>query len=114
MTADTPLPLEIDCQAAAKLLREDSQAVLVDCRETQEHQLVNIPQARLLPMSELEQRCSELDACRDARIVVHCHHGGRSLRVTQWLRERGFTRVQSLAGGIDEWAVQIAPGMKRY
>jgi rhodanese-related sulfurtransferase len=45
---------------------------------------------------------------------VHCHHGGRSLRVVRWLREQGFSRAQSMAGGIDQWAVDIDPSLPRY
>ena len=41
-------------------------------------------------MSEISARVSELDAHKGRPIVVHCHHGGRSLRVTNWLRQFGF------------------------
>jgi rhodanese-related sulfurtransferase len=46
--------------------------------------------------------------------VVHCHHGGRSLRVTQWLRNQGFAKVSSLSGGIDEWSLKIDSSVPRY
>ena len=48
------------------------------------------------------------------RIVVYCHLGGRSHRVATWLREQGFAQAQSMAGGIDQWAAEIEPGMARY
>ena len=41
-------------------------------------------------MSELAARVEELAPHRDRLVVVHCHHGGRSLRVARWLREQGF------------------------
>jgi adenylyltransferase/sulfurtransferase len=43
-----------------------------------------------------------------------CHHGGRSLRVTQYLRAQGYTAVTNIAGGIDAWAEQIDPTLRRY
>jgi rhodanese-related sulfurtransferase len=46
--------------------------------------------------------------------VVHCHHGGRSLRVAHWLREQGFANAQSMAGGIDRWSQEIDPSVPRY
>ena len=51
---------------------------------------------------------------KDRPIVVVCHHGARSLRVALWLREQGFHRATSLAGGIDHWARQIDPSLALY
>jgi rhodanese-related sulfurtransferase len=36
------------------------------------------------------------------------------LRVTQFLRQQGFTQVQNMTGGIDAWSQQIDPGVPRY
>jgi len=109
-----PLPLEISCHDAQQLLADEPNCILIDCRETDEHDLVHIDGARLLPMTEIEQRFGELVKLKDRRIVVHCHHGGRSARVAVWLRENGFDRAQSMAGGIDQWAQQIDPSLSRY
>jgi len=59
-------------------------------------------------------RAAELEPYRAREIVVHCHHGGRSMQVTQWLRQQGYSRVQSMAGGIDRWACEIEPNLPRY
>ena len=107
-------PLEISCHDVRALLHADSGVVLLDCREADEHRLVAIDGARLLPMSEIPQRIGELTSLIEARIVVHCHHGGRSAKVALWLRQQGFARAQSMAGGIDQWAIDIEPGMARY
>lgn len=109
-----PLPMEVDVQTVAARLKAGDGFVLVDCRETDEHQTCRIAGARLLPMTELAQRVAELEPHRDQDIVVHCHHGGRSLRVARWLREQGFTRAQSMAGGVDAWSQQIDPSVPRY
>jgi adenylyltransferase/sulfurtransferase len=108
------LPLEIDCQAVKARLDASENFLLLDCREPDEHALVAIAQARLIPMSELAARVGELEPFRIRPIVVHCHHGGRSLRVVQWLRGQGYALAQSLAGGIDQWAVAIDPSLPRY
>ena len=39
----------------------------------------------------------ELDP--DQHIVVMCHHGVRSLSVTNWFRQQGYEKVQSMRGG---------------
>jgi rhodanese-related sulfurtransferase len=108
------LPIEIDCQTVAAGLRENNGLLLLDCRELDEHALVSISGARLLPMSEIATRLAELEAHREDPIAVHCHHGGRSLKVAHWLRSQGFAKAQSMAGGIDEWARQIDPSLPRY
>lgn len=108
------LDLEIDCHSVKALLDDGSGVLLLDCREREEHEIVHIAGATLAPMSELASRLVELEADRDRHIVVHCHLGGRSLQVAQWLRQQGFPRSQSMAGGIDQWALEIEPGLARY
>jgi len=107
-------PLEIDVHAVRSLLDENQDFLLLDCREPTEHSLVNIQAATLIPMGEVAQRVDELVEFRDKRIVVHCHHGGRSLMVTQWLREQGFTQAQNMTGGIDSWSLEIDRSLPRY
>jgi rhodanese-related sulfurtransferase len=76
---------------------------LLDCREPWEHQTAHIEGALLMPMNEIPARAhQELDP--EAHIVVYCHHGVRSLNVTNWLRQQGFEKVQSMRGGIDAWS----------
>lgn len=88
--------------------------LLLDCRERDEHQLVNIDEARLLPMSEIQDRVDEIEEHREREIVVHCHHGGRSLQVAMWLSQQGFADVKSMAGGINQWAIEIDTSLSRY
>jgi rhodanese-related sulfurtransferase len=86
---------------------------LLDVREPWEAELCRLPGARLIPMGDIPSRAhQELDP--DAHIVVYCHHGVRSLSVVFWLREQGFERAQSLAGGIEGWAQIADPSMARY
>ncbi len=106
--------IEISCLDVKQKLDAGEEFLLLDCREQEEYDLVAIDGAQLLPMSELEARHDELANHKDGAIVVHCHHGGRSLRVANWLRQQGYTSAQSMAGGIDVWAQEIEPGMTRY
>ena len=111
---ETPLPIETSCPDVHAAQTGGEDFLLVDCREPDEFALVKIPGARLLPLGELPARLAELEPYRERRIVVHCHHGGRSLRAANWLRANGFSQAQSLAGGIDAWAQQIDSALPRY
>jgi rhodanese-related sulfurtransferase len=113
-----PLPaIEIICPDAAKQLRnaDDSRpSLLLDCRTSEEHTIAKIDGSVLIPMQEIAERLSELEPWRDKPIIVHCHHGVRSLRVTHFLREKGFSQAQSMKGGIDAWSAEIDPSVPRY
>ncbi|MEX2115200.1 MAG: rhodanese-like domain-containing protein [Pirellulales bacterium] len=108
------LPLEIECEAVRARLEAADGLVLIDCREPDEHATAQIAGARLIPMSQLEALLGELQDLREVEIAVHCHHGGRSLRVVRWLREQGLPQAQSMAGGIDRWSQVVDPSVPRY
>jgi adenylyltransferase/sulfurtransferase len=88
--------------------------VLLDCREAEERAMCTIEGSTWIAMGELPERLGELAGQEEGRIVVYCHLGGRSLRVAHWLRQQGFRHAQSMAGGINAWAVEIEPAMARY
>ncbi len=107
-------PLEVDCQTVKRKLDAGESFLFLDCREKDEYATANIKGTVLIPMSELVDRVKELDAHKDQEIIVHCHHGGRSLRVTNWLRQQGFAKATNMAGGIDQWSQAIDPSVPRY
>jgi len=111
---ESPPPWEVACAAVKQRLDAGEDFLLLDCREADEHATARIEGAALLPMSELAARAAELAPHKDRSIVVHCHHGGRSLRVVQWLRQQGYSQAQSMAGGIDQWSTDIDPAVPRY
>jgi rhodanese-related sulfurtransferase len=104
------VPLEVDVATAAQLHREG--ALLLDVREPFEIATCAVAGSRHIPMRKIPESLGDLP--RDRLILVQCHHGGRSLRVTQFLRANGFTQVSNIAGGIDAWAEQIDPSLARY
>ncbi|MGD9689200.1 MAG: rhodanese-like domain-containing protein [Phycisphaerales bacterium] len=91
--------------------------LLLDCRRVEEHAFCRIEGATLVPMDQTVARADEIEEAaggRDREIIVYCHHGRRSMQVTATLRGLGFTRVRSMAGGIDLWSVDIDAGVPRY
>jgi sulfur-carrier protein adenylyltransferase/sulfurtransferase len=86
--------------------------VLLDVREPFEWDIVHLEGARLIPLGQLPSRLRELDGHAD--IVTYCHHGMRSLQAVEILRAAGFSKVRSLAGGIDAWSAAVEPKLPRY
>lgn len=106
-------PLEISVVEAKQLRnRQPGLAVVIDVREPYELEICRIAEARHIPMRAIPGEIATLP--RDKHLLILCHSGVRSLRVTEFLRSQGFDAVSNIAGGIDAWAAEIEPGMPRY
>jgi len=86
--------------------------VLIDVREPWEFELCRIEGSLSIPLGQLAARIEEVPAGRP--LVMVCHHGHRSFHAAAMLRHAGFTQVHNLRGGVEEWAAEVEPGMKRY
>jgi rhodanese-related sulfurtransferase len=106
------LPDEISVVELKRMHDENEDVWLLDVRENDEVATASVDFGRHVPMASVPQRLAELP--KDKTIVVMCHHGSRSERVTRYLRENGFPNATNLAGGIDDWSVRIDPGVPRY
>jgi metal-sulfur cluster biosynthetic enzyme/rhodanese-related sulfurtransferase len=93
-----------DLQPAPALVlwQQTPDLFVLDVRTEAEWQNGHIPRAHLVPVDELEDRLRELPP-KDARILVHCAAGGRSLQACQILADKGWTRLLNLAGGMHAW-----------
>ena len=114
MADSSTIPLEIDVLTVSKMLAAGEKFILLDCREADEVATAKIAGSVHIPMREIPARLAELDAQRQGRVIVHCHHGGRSLRVTNYLRQQGFAQTQNMTGGIDAWSMKVDPNVPRY
>ena len=86
--------------------------VLVDVREPWEFELARIEGSLLVPLGQLPHRVDELP--RDRPLVMVCHTGRRSQNAAMFLAQLGFSDVRNLAGGVEAWAVEVDPSMRRY
>lgn len=85
---------------------------LIDVRESFEYDICKIPGSHLIPLGELPNRLDELKP--DENIVLHCHHGGRSMKALQFLKSKGFKKLKNLAGGIHAWSEEVDPSVAQY
>ena len=104
---------EIDPESVQKMSKRGESFTLLDVREPWEFETARIQGAKLMPMGDIPSRANqELDP--EDHIVVYCHHGVRSMNVTAWLRQQGFEKAQSMAGGIDTWSRRVDPKLPVY
>jgi rhodanese-related sulfurtransferase len=85
--------------------------ILLDVREPDEFETANIG-GQLIPLRQLPRNLEKLDKSKE--IVVHCHHGGRSMQALMYLQSQGYEHVKNLAGGIDAWSREIDSSVPRY
>jgi rhodanese-related sulfurtransferase len=88
-------------EATQLINRED--ALMVDVRDQDAFAKAHILNARSVPMSQIVARCQELASHKQKPLIVYCDSGSRSLAAAAIFRKEGFTRVQSLNGGLQAW-----------
>lgn len=107
------MDLEITVDQLKQQLASATPPLLLDVREQWEFNTASIAGSTLMPMNEVPSRAhQELD--EEQHILVLCHHGARSLSVAAWLRQQGFDKAQSVAGGINAWSRSIDPTVPLY
>jgi molybdopterin/thiamine biosynthesis adenylyltransferase/rhodanese-related sulfurtransferase len=89
-------------------------SVLIDVREGDEYEQGYIPGAQWIPRGKLELRIEDAVPDRDAEVVLYCAGGNRSALAARSLKELGYTRVSSLAGGYGAWKRANLPTLKPF
>ncbi len=107
------MDFEITPEKVKALLDEQAPFTLLDVREPWEFELSQIANSKLISMGDIPT-CAHQELDPDEHIIVVCHHGVRSMSVTNWLRQQGFDKAQSLRGGIDAWSKHIDSKLPTY
>lgn len=103
---------DISPQEFVRRRTEDPAWQLLDVREGWERDVASVDGTIDIPMGNVAERLSELDAERP--VAVLCHSGGRSARIAAFLSQQGFGTVANVAGGIDAWSLQVDDKVPRY
>lgn len=96
----TTLPQDIDVHTAAQIQSLED-VFFMDVREQREYDDSHIPNINLIPMSEIENRLSEIPT--DKTVIISCRSGNRSSQVLTFLKQKGFDNVHNMQGGILAW-----------
>jgi len=98
----------------AREAHEAGTALLIDIREPDEHARGVAAGAKLLPMSQLRQRVSEIPADPARPVLLICNTQNRSSATLKALRQHGYGHVRYVHGGMAEWVRRgwpvVSPG----
>lgn len=92
---------EIDTRELETRLANDSRLVVVDVREPWEFRNGHVPNAKLIPLGQLQTRLAELDP--EIPIAVICQTGNRSQTGAALLAQKGFRQVFHVCDGTMGW-----------
>ncbi len=90
-----------EVSAKEAIERASAGTYVIDVREQDEWDRGHSPLAHLVPMSQLSERLEAVP--KDEEVLVVCHAGGRSLRVSRALLDAGYD-VVNVEGGMLAWA----------
>lgn len=88
---------------AARAELEAGRVTLIDIREPNEHATGVAKGAKLLPMSQIGARLSEIPSATDKPVLLVCNTQNRSSRTLAALRQQGYKNVRFVEGGMSEW-----------
>ncbi len=74
-------------------------SIILDVRTKKENYFGAIENSINIPIDEIRERISELEAYKNKKIIIHCATGYRSYIVTKFLKNLGFENVSNLSGG---------------
>lgn len=106
-----PAVSQMTVETLKGLLDNNDAKNLFDVRPEEERALASIAGARMLDDAVIKE-IESLE--KDDMLIFHCHHGGRSQQAAEYFRQKGFTNVHNLSGGIDAWSKQIDSDVPSY
>jgi rhodanese-related sulfurtransferase len=88
----------------ARAEHEAGRVLLIDIRETREHQTGVAQGAVLLPMSQLSQKQTLIPKNPDQPVLLICNTQNRSKASLEKLKAQGYQNIRYVEGGMSEWA----------
>jgi rhodanese-related sulfurtransferase len=102
----------IEPKELADWRKQDSAVRLVDVRSREEFEAVNIAGSQLLSQDVMRQIMG--DGSNTRALVIVDHQGKNALDAAAYFMGHGLQNVRCLRGGIDAWAQEVEPTMRRY
>ena len=95
--------VEITVQDVQEKFNPANGFTLLDVREGDEWEQGHLDKAIFLPRGFLEVKADKTLTDKQQPVVVYCAGGVRSALAAKTLKDLGYTKVYSMAGGFNEW-----------
>nr|WP_295975622.1 rhodanese-like domain-containing protein [uncultured Bacillus sp.] len=89
----------------AKELIDNDEVVVIDVRTQEEFNEGHIPNARLIPVDEIDNKMEDLD--KDTSYLIVCRSGNRSATASKLLAKNGFNNMKNMKGGMNAWTYDV-------
>jgi len=93
-------------------LKQDKTVRLLDVRSREEFEAVHLEGAQLLTQPVMRDVLAEGTNTRP--LVIIDHQGKQALDAAAYFMGHGLQNVRCLRGGIDAWALEADPKIRRY
>ena len=94
--------ISISAEQAKELMDKSENYIILDVRTKEEFDEIHIPNAMLIPDTEIADRAEDELTDKDQLIFVYCRSGNRSKKASAILAEMGYTNIKEF-GGIKDW-----------
>lgn len=98
--------IKITAQEAKEIIDTQENVTVVDVRTAEEYAEGHIPNAMLIPGTQIGDLAPDMLPDLDQTILVYCRSGNRSAAAAKVLIEMGYTNIMDF-GGIKDWPYEI-------
>lgn len=100
---------EITCEALQSWFDQKKNFRIIDIREPMELQQGFIKQSENIPKSRFSAQTEPTPFKKDIPVVLYCAKGRRSTDLAGQLSQKGYNKIFTLSGGIEEWQARSLP-----
>ena len=97
--------MNITAEEAKQIMDNEEGYIILDVREQDEYDAGHIPEAILIPYTQIGEKANEMLPDKDQLILVYCRSGRRSKIAAEALVELGYTNIKEF-GGIIDWPLK--------
>ncbi len=97
---------QITAEKAKEIMDSSEEHIILDVREQYEYDEGHIPDAILIPYTEIDKKAEGLLPDKEKPILVYCRSGRRSKIASESLVNLGYANVKEF-GGILDWPYEV-------
>ena len=98
--------VNITAEEAKQIMDSEEGYIILDVRTQEEYDEGHIPDAILIPYTQIAEKAEDVLADKDQLILVYCRSGRRSKLAAEALVELGYTNIKEF-GGIIDWPYEV-------